>query len=522
MTDYLVGIDLGSTSLKSVVYDLSGTAVASGTRPTERRHPHPDHPDWTAWDPDQIWHGAASATREAVERLPDARGIRAVAVTGMGMDGVPVDGEGRWLYPFISWLCPRTEPQRAWWEKEIGAARTFAIGGNTLWRHSTALRLLWMAENEPDILRRTDKWLLIEDYLNFMLCGRRATDYSMASCTLLFDQERREWSGEMIGRAGLPAGLLCDPMPSGTVLGEVTAAAAALTGLPVGTPVVLGGHDYLCGALPVGAVEPGVFLDVSGTWEVVLAAIPRPVLTPGLQEIGATVECHVARDMYSAMGSAVASEVLEWYRREYGQEAKRLADTRGCVDWDCLMEEAAAAPAGCRGVMCVPHLYGAGCPVVDPRARGAFVGLGPSTTRADMLRAVVEGLDFQLHDIVDALERNLSLPVKKLVVVGGASRNPFWLQNKADVTGRPIEVPAVQDTSPLGAAMLAGIGVGLYRDEKDACARVSRPVTTWAPDSRAAARYASLFPLYRQLRGCLGPVHQAIEKGQEQETGSGS
>ncbi|HUJ75852.1 MAG TPA: FGGY family carbohydrate kinase, partial [bacterium] len=321
---YLVGIDLGSTTLKSVVYDRSGNAVASGARPTERRHPHADHPDWVAWDPDQIWQGAAAATREAVERLPDARGIRGVAVTGMGMDGVPVDGEGRWLYPFISWLCPRTEPQLAWWEKHIGAEKTFSIGGNTLWRHSTALRLLWMAENQPAILGRTDKWLLIEDYLNFMLCGRRATDYSMASCTLLFDQRTRSWSEEMLARAGVPRALMCDPLPSGTLLGEVTDAASALTGLPAGTPVVLGGHDYLCGALPVGATRPGVYLDVCGTWEVVLAAIPRAVLTPALQKIGATVECHVARDTYSAMGSAVASEALEWYRREYGQEARRL------------------------------------------------------------------------------------------------------------------------------------------------------------------------------------------------------
>jgi xylulokinase len=509
--EYLVGIDLGSTSLKSVVYDLAGTVVAAGSRPTERCHPHPDHPDWTAWDPDQVWHGAAAATREAVDRLPDARAIRGVAVTGMGMDGVPVDGKGRWLYPFISWLCPRTEPQRAWWEKHIGAEKTFSIGGNTLWRHSTALRILWMAENEPDILRRTDKWLLIEDYLNFMLCGRRATDYSMASCTLLFDQEARTWSAEMLARAGLPGRLFCDPLPSGTPLGEVTEEAAARTGLPPGTPVVLGGHDYLCGALPVGAVEPGVYLDMCGTWEVVLAAIPRPVLTPGLQKIGVTVECHVARDRYSAMGSSVASEALEWYRREYGQEAKRRADSRGCVDWDCLMEEAAAATPGSGGVLFIPHMYGAGCPVVDARARGAFAGLGPATTRADMLRAIVEGLDYQLRDIVVSMEENLSVPAEKLVVVGGAARNPFWLQNKADVMGRPIEVPVVRDTSPLGAAMLAGIGVGLYRDERDAGERVRRPAVTWTPDEHAARRYESLFPLYRRLRESLRPLHAEME-----------
>ena len=152
---FLAGIDLGSTSLKAVIYDLAGNPVASGSRPTERFHPDLAHPDWTVWDPAQIWSGAAAAMQEAVTHISDPAGIAAVAVTGMGMDGVPVDGEGRWLYPFISWLCPRTEPQRLWWDKRIGAEKTFAIGGNTLWTHSTALRLLWMAEHEPAILART-------------------------------------------------------------------------------------------------------------------------------------------------------------------------------------------------------------------------------------------------------------------------------------------------------------------------------------------------------------------------------
>ena len=182
--DLLMGIDLGSTSLKAIVYDLDGNVVARGSRPTEKDHPSPEHPEWTVWQPEQIWGGTAAAIREAVARLSDPAQIRGVAVTGMGMDGVPIDAEGRWLYPFISWHDSRTGPQHAWWLKEIGAEKTFSIGGNPVWPINSALRILWMAEHEPGILARTDKWLLIEDFLNFMLCGRRVTDYSMASCTM--------------------------------------------------------------------------------------------------------------------------------------------------------------------------------------------------------------------------------------------------------------------------------------------------------------------------------------------------
>jgi xylulokinase len=511
---YLVGIDLGSTSLKSVIYDLRGSVVASGSRPTERFHPDAVHPDWTVWDPAQIWGGAAASVRDALAAIDDAGAVAAVAVTGMGMDGVPVDDEGKWLYPFISWLCPRTEPQRQWWEKTIGIERTFSIGGNNLWGFSTALRLLWMAEHEPAILARTRKWLLIEDFLNFMLCGRQATDYSMASCTLLFDQATRRWSKEMLALSGIDGNLMCDPAPSGTVLGEVTRTASEFTGLPEGTPVVLGGHDYLCGTLPVGALAPGVFLDVSGTWEVVQATTPKPVLTPALQRIGSTVECHVARDMYSVMGAAVSAEMLEWYRREFGSEARAKAAVRGCVDWETLMEEAAESPTGSRGVIFLPHMSGAGCPIVDSRSRGGFVGLGSTATRGDMLRAVIEGLDFQLLDIIQEMKKNVGFDVSRLVVAGGAVRNDFWLQNKADIVGQPIEVPDVEDASPLGAAMLAGIGVGIYRSEQDAFEHVRKPARIFTPNARTASRYAELFPIYKSLFPALQAINHAVSDAQ--------
>jgi xylulokinase len=507
---YLAGIDLGSTSLKAVIYDLEGNVAASGSRPTERFHPDSAHPEWTVWDPAQIWGGAAASMKDAAAKLGDPGSIAAVAVTGMGMDGVPMDENGRWLYPFISWLCPRTEPQHQWWQRTIGAEKTFSIGGNSLWGFSTALRILWMAEHEPEILRRTRKWLLIEDFINFMLCGREATDYSMASCTLLFDQRTRGWSGELLGLSGIDGRLLCEPLPSGTVLGGVTAAAAAATGLREGTPVVLGGHDYLCGALPVGAHTPGVFLDVTGTWEIVQTTIPRPVLTPELQKAGTTVECHVARGMYSVMGAAVCSEMLEWYRKEFGAEARAKAAVRGCVDWETLMEEAAEAPVGSHGVIFLPHMSGAGCPVVDPRSRGAFVGLSGIATRGDMLRAVIEGLDFQLLDIVREMGSKAGFAMEKLVVVGGAIRNPFWMQNKADMAGRPIEASETEEASPLGAAMLAGIGVGLYKDEDEAYRRVRKTGKVYEPDLKRTAAYAEWFETYKAVYPALKQVSHAI------------
>jgi len=508
--NYLMGIDLGSTSLKAMIYDLQGNAVAAGSRPTELCHDDTEHPDWAVWQPEQIWGGTAEAIKEAVSKLDDPRAIKAVAVTGMGMDGVPIDEAGRWLYPFISWHCPRTGPQLQWWKDNIGAERSFAVSGNSLWHICSALRILWMAEHQPEILARTHKWLLIEDFLNFMLTGRQATDYSMASNTLLFDQHKLDWSAEMLAASGIDRRLLCDAHPSGTVLGGVTAAAANATGLPEGTTVVLGGHDHICGTLPVGAFRPGVVLDVVGTWESTLIAMAEPGLTPQLQKTGMMVQAHVARGRYAASGATVAADMLEWYRKQFGFEARQKAASSDDTDWDHLMAAAAASPPGANRAMFLPHMAGCNCPVVDDRSLGAFVGLSNRVSSGDVLRAMIEGLNYQFLDIVSTVEENLGMRLQKFIAVGGATRNEFWMQNKADVVGRPIEVPDIEEATPLGAAILAGIGIGLYQDEQDAFEHVYKPGKTYEPKAELADTYARKFKIYRQLHPALSSISRQL------------
>lgn len=505
--EYLVGIDLGSTSLKAVIYDLAGNVAAKASRPTLRRNPYTDHPDWAVWEPGEIWGGVCDSLQEAIAKIDSPASIRAVAVTGMGMDGVPIDRAGNWLYPFISWHCPRTVPQQQWWLEHVGAQKQFSISGNPVWAINTALRLLWMRENAPSILDRTDKWLLIEDFVNFMLCGTRATDYSMASNTLLFDQRTRTYSDELLEISGIDRRLLCDPMPSGTLLGEVHSHASSATGLPVGTPVVLGGHDFLCGALPVGAFKPGVVLDVAGTWEIVVAATDKPVLTEEVRQMGWWMDSHVARNRYAAMGSAVAADMLEWFRGRFGFEESQKAQTSGGVDWDYLMAGALASPPGANGVMFLPHMSGATIPAPDATSKGAFVGLKNTATKGDMIRAIVEGLNYQFLEILAGLEKGLKVKPEKFVAVGGGASNAFWMQNKADMVGRPFETPQIEEATPLGAAILAGIGVGLYKDEQDAFNNVYKPGKVYQPDEKLTARYAEGFKIFELIYPALKEVN---------------
>jgi xylulokinase len=506
---YLLGIDLGSTSLKAIIYDTGGNVVAKSSRPTEKHIPE-ENPDWVFWKPDQIWGGTAEAIKEAVSQLDDPENIKGVAVTGMGVDAVPIDKAGKWLYPFISWHDNRAIPQQEWWIEKIGNQKTFSTGGWAPWPINTALRMLWVRENEPEIHAQTDKWLLIEDFINFMLCGEFATDYTMASCTLLFDQTTQNWSEEMLKLSGIDRSMLPDPHPSGTPLGNITESASRATGLAAGTPVVLGGHDHLCGALPVGVFKPGLVLDVTGTWEVVMSVVPEPILTEDVLNAGITMQSHVAPGMYAGWGGAVAAEMVEWYRREFGHYALAAVQSEGGEEWDHLLKIAEESPPGSNGVMLLPHMSGASCPVTDGLSLGAFVGLKTSTSRGDILRAIFEGLDYQFLDIVNTMKSQMNIGADQIVAVGGAIRNKFWMQNKADVIGRPIMVPAVEEATPLGAAILAGIGVGVYQDVEDAYQQVKKPGEVYTPDQALTALYEERYGIYRELYSTLKPINHQI------------
>ena len=508
--DYLAAIDLGSTSLKAAVYDLDGNCISSASRPTEKIQQDPsNHPEWIIWNPDQIWLDAAAAAKEAISRIDQPSLIRGVAVTGMGMDGVPVDINGNCLYPFISWHDSRTTPQAQWWTEKIGAERTFAITGFPAWAMTAVMRILWMKEHEPAIMAKADKWLLIEDFLNHRLCGVIATDHTMASCTLLFDQKKMSWSDELLAESGVDLKLLPEPRQSGSMLGKVTAEASRLTGIPEGTPVMLGGQDHICGTIPTGAYKPGTMLDIMGTWENAIATVRHPVLTPEILHSGICMQAHVIKDVYAAWGGSAAGESLEWFRKQFARDSH---EKDGLVPWNLLMKELENTYPGSGGIIYLPHITAAGCPVNDNKAMGAFAGLTNTACREHMFRAVIEGLNYQFLDILSAMEKSMNCKFTDIKASGGATRNQFWMQNKADVTGMSIEVSDVTDASPLGAAVLAGLGLGLYPDINSAYDRIKRPGRIYRPEPASAGKYREYYKIYKQMYPALKPItHKLFE-----------
>jgi xylulokinase len=499
----VAAIDLGSTSTKVCLYAPDGRCVASASRATERFNPYAAaHPEWVFWNPDAIWSGVAEACREVMAAIDEPARVAGVAVTGMGMDGVPVSSDGRALYPFISWHCGRTAPQAAWWEQAVGAEKTFGIAGFPPWAMTGVMRVRWMMEHEPDIISQAESWLLIEDFVNFKLCGVRATDPSMASCMLLFDQRKRAWSDELIERSGIPRRLLPAVHPSGTLLGVVLEEAAKLTGLPQGTPLVLGGQDHLCGTLPVGAHRPGMVSNIMGSWESLIATVAQADCNWTLGRAGVCVQAHVAPGQYAAWGGSPSASALSWFREVTG-DAQR--------PWqDLLADGEHESKPGAGGVIFLPYLSSAPCPLNDEHATGAFVGLRNTTRKTDLLRALIEGLNYQFLHILRTMEGCMDTRFQRIVASGGATRNSFWLQNKADVAGMEVEVSEIQDASPLGAAMLAGVTLGVWRDLDDAAERVKGSTRIYRPNPAATARYEPLFEIYRSLAPALRPANHAL------------
>ena len=506
----LLGLDIGSTSIKANIYNEKGKLVSGGSRPTDLFHPDKQHPNWAIWDPDNIWQAVRDSISEALKKTDSKNDVKAISVTGFGMDGVPVDKNGKWLYPFISWHCPRTEEQCNKWSNFIGAENIFMISGKQVMPIDTVYRILWVKENYPDILKNTYKWLLIEDYINYLLCGAFATDYSMASCTEMFDQKKRKWSGGLLDKAGIDISLLPEPLPSGTVLGNISQKASEETGLSQTVKVVLGGHDYHCAALAVGAFVPETVMSINGTWEMILQSSVLPKLENDVFKNGISVESHVAKDMYDIVAYAVSGLMYDWLRKTLCFEEKIEAENNNISDWDIIRKKAASAPVGSDGLFFAPYFSGAGSPNVDNRATGAFIGLSGSTDKNCIIRSVIEALNYQFRDMLEALEKASGSPAEKIIATGGASQNEFWTQNKADITGRTIEVPAVEEATPLGAALISGIGVGVYKDESEAYYNTYTAGSVYEPDLKNKAEYDDYYLIYRSLYPDLKNINNNI------------
>jgi xylulokinase len=493
----LLGIDVGTGGTRAVVVDDDGNVVASAT---EEHVPFASaHGGWAEQDPGDWWRASAIAVRAALDRT-GTRGteIAAVGLSGQ-MHGAVVLGErDEVLRPALIWADQRTGSQCRAIVERIGETRLIELTANPALTAFTLPKLLWIREHEPETWRRMRTVLLPKDYVRLRLTGERATDVADASGTLMLDVANRRWSSAMLDAMEIDADVLPDVYESPEVTGQVSAAGAEATGLAEGTPVVAGAGDQAAGAVGMGVVRPGVVSATIGTSGVVFAATDRPAR----DQLGRIhTFCHAVPDRWHVMGVTQAAGLsLRWFKDRFGAGADDGRDP-----YERLSDEAASAPPGADGVLWAPYLMGERTPHLDPDARAALVGLTASHGRAHVIRAILEGVAFSLRETFTIFDE-LDVPVRAVRLGGGGARGRLWRQVQADVYGREVEVLKADEGAAYGAAILAGVGAGVWPSVDAACDTVVRVADRVAPTPEAAAALDGRYEAFRALYGALKAV----------------
>jgi xylulokinase len=477
--------------------DQDGCVVASAT---EEHAPFASPQiGWAEQQPDDWW----AACRTAVPRALERAGLRGDDIACLGFSGqmhgaVMLDESGRVVRPALIWCDVRTDHQCRELTEKIGAERLIQLTCNPALPNFTLTKFLWVRENEPDNWKRVRSVMLPKDYVRYQLTGDRATDMADASGTLLLDVANRRWSNDMLEAAEIDRDLLPALYESSDVCGKVSARAAAATGLKAGTPVVAGAGDQAAGATGMGIVTPGAVSATIGTSGVVFAATDAPALD---RKGRLHTFCHAVPGRWHMMGVTQAAGLsLRWFRDQFGGRSDDGRDA-----YERLTEEAATAPPGCHGLLFTPYLMGERTPHLDPRARGAFVGLTASHTRADVIRAILEGVAFSLRDTF-SIFGEMSVPVKSVRLGGGGARSALWQQIQADVYGHEVEVVEAEEGAAYGAALLAGVGARMWVSVDEACASVVRVAKRVRPNADAVDMLNKNYAAYRRVYGATRDI----------------
>lgn len=489
----LLGLDVGTSGARAVAIRADGVLVAQATAPYPLATPRPG---WTEQDPADWW----AAAQEVLGRV--AAEVGGDEVAGLGLTGqmhgsVFLDAHDAVLRPALLWNDQRTAPQCAWITERVGAERLLEVAGTPALTGLQAPKIRWLLDKEPRVAARVRTVLLPKDLVRLRLTGERATDASDASGTLLLDVRARDWSEELLQALEIPRAWLPEVREGTEPAGALRDGVADALGLPRGLPVAAGGGDNAAAAVGVGVVAEGRVSSSIGTSGVVFAH--RDAFTP---DPSGRVHafCHALPGAFHLMAVTLsAGGSLAWWR-------ERLAPG---ASYDELVAEAAGVRPGAEGLVFLPYLSGERTPHLDPRARGAFVGLGLHHTRAHLTRALMEGVAFSLRDGLDVM-RELGTDDRDVRAVGGGARSPLWRQLQADVLGRPIRRTTVDEGPAYGAALLGGVASGVFADAREATTRVRLRDEVTEPDPARARRYDDLHALSASLYAPLRDAMHAL------------
>lgn len=489
----LLGIDIGTTGCKAIVFRVDGTPLGRSYREYPLLHPREG---WIELDPNVVWEAVRDTIREAVDRAGPGDPVCALAASVQGEAVTPVGRDGRPLDNSPVTFDGRSVPFVSLWEESPGAERVFEITGMPLHAMYTLQKILWWQRERPEVYRDTWKFLCYGDYCLHRLGLPPTIDYSMAGRTMAFDVRAGRWSDELLARADVPIEKLPDVAPSGTAVGELPGSTCEELGLPRGVLGATGGHDQPCGALGAGISRPGLAMDATGTVECITPIFDQLVLSPAMRENNFCCYRHVAPGLYATLAfNFTGGSLLRWYRDTLGAREVEEARVAGMDVYDIMIGKAAGGPSR---VLVLPHFTMTGTPWFDTRARGAILGLTLGTGVDQILKGLLDGITYEMRLNLDRLDA-AGVPVREVRAIGGGAKSRTWLQLKADIFARPVSSLNVSEAACLGAAMLAGAAAGEYPSLEEATQALVRVTETFEPRPAETARYEEMYALYQEL-----------------------
>ncbi len=491
---YLIGIDLGTTGTKTVLFDEALRELASANVEYPMYQPHNG---WAEQRPEDWWEAAVSGLQSVLRQS----GVDAGQIAGIGLSGqmhglVLLDGAGQVIRPAIIWCDQRTEKQTSWMTERLGRKACIDITANPPMTGFTAAKLLWVKQEEPESYARCAQVLLPKDYIRYRLTGEYLSEVSDGAGTQMMDVPRRGWSKELMKALELNTALLPPLTESQEVSARVSEEGARATGLRAGTPVVAGAADNAAAAIGTGVVKQGQAFTTLGTSGVVYSVVDRVTIDP---EGRVHTLCASVPGKWTVMSCTQAAGLsLRWLRDTVCQPEVAQAAAEGADPYVVMTRLAEALPPGAGRLLFLPFLMGERSPHPDPNCRGVFFGLSAVHERAHLIRAVMEGVAYSQAACVDVF-RQMAVPIDSMMMTGGGARSPLWRQMLADLYGCPVSTLRQDQGPAFGAAILAGVGTGLYPDLETACARFVQSGGSQAPDPAFGAAYQPYYQLYKSL-----------------------
>ena len=505
MANYVVAHDLGTTGNKATLYDREGKLVGASYFGYDTEYAHTG---WAEQNPEDWWRAVCQSTRQLLgETGVKKNDIACITFSGQMMGAVPVDQHARPLRNAIIWADQRALDQERWIGERLSFDDMYQITGHRLSSSYSLAKILWIRDHQPEIFAATHKFVHAKDSMVARLTGNFVTDPSDASSMNLYDLDSGAWSGKILDAVELAAEKLPEIRQSIEVVGEVRAAVADDVGVAAGTPVVIGGGDGACAAAGAGVIEEGSAYNYVGSSSWIAISTPKPIYDPDYRTF---TFGHVIPDMVMPTGTMQAAGAsYQWTRDQLSLFKRETAERLGISPYELINLEIAQVAAGAERLFFLPYLMGERSPRWNPHARGAFVGLTIRHTRAHMYRAVLEGVTMNLRVILDAF-RDQGTKIDAMRLIGGGASGRIWNQIMADIYGLPVHRLAIlEEATSMGAALVGGVGVGLYSDFS-MIETMNDIAVTVMPDAKAQAVYEQMVPIFNKLYDALAPVYDDI------------